>query len=168
MRYVKDDRSIERLLEYVKCPSIRGATIADLIIKTLNEVGINTKKCRALTYDSAGNMAGKQQGVANQLKLKKGNENATYFHYASHELNLALSKSSKVPDIYNMVCPLQALGKFFVNSPTRERELEVYIKSNVEGKQFNTMKKKIKPLCEARWVEGILPFKTFTYYTNMF
>ena len=64
-------------------------------------------------------MAGKQQGAANQLKLKIDNENATYFRCASHELSLAPSKSSKVPDIYNMVCLLQTLGKFFVDSPKR-------------------------------------------------
>ena len=46
VRYVKDDRPIERLLEYVKCPNIRGATIAGLIIKALNEVGLNINKCR--------------------------------------------------------------------------------------------------------------------------
>ena len=73
-------------------------------------------------------MAGKQQGAANQLKLKINNENATYFHCASHELNIVLSKSSKVPDIYNMVCLLQALGKFFVNSPKHKQELERCIK----------------------------------------
>ena len=114
-------------------------------------------KCRAQTYDAAGNMARKQQGAANQLKLKTGSENAMYFHYGSHELNLAHSKSSKAPDIYNMVCLLRALRKFFVNSPEREHEFERCIKSNVKERLFNTMKRK----------KGILPLKIFTYYTNM-
>ena len=47
MQYVKDDRPIKRLLEYVKCPNIRDETMADLIIKALNEMGLNIKKCRA-------------------------------------------------------------------------------------------------------------------------
>ena len=64
-RYVKDDRPIERLLEHVQCPNIRGATIADLIIKALNEVWLNIKKCRAQTYNGASNMAGKQQEAEN-------------------------------------------------------------------------------------------------------
>ena len=153
VRYAKNDRPIERLLESVKCPNIRGATIAHLIIKALNEMGLNIKKCRAQTYDDADNMAGKQQGAPNQLKLKTSNENVTYFHCAFHELNLALSKSSKVPDIYKMVCLLHTLGKFFMNSPKREQELKRCIKSNVEEKQFNIMKKKFKPLCETRMAE---------------
>ena len=120
---------------------------------------LNIKKCRAQTYDGAGNMAGKQQGAVNQLKLKTDNENATSFHCAFLELNLALLKSPKVPDIYNMICLLQALGKFFVNSPKHEQEHERCIKSNVEEKQFNIMKKKIKPLCETRWLERHTAFE---------
>ena len=120
------------LLENIKYPNICGTIIANLNIIAVNEVGLNIKKFRVQTYDGSGNMARKQQGAANQLKLKTGNENATYFHRASRELNLAGLKSSKVPDIYNIVCLLQALGKFFVNSPKREQELERCIRSNVE------------------------------------
>ena len=104
-------------------------------------------------------MARKHQGAPNQLKLKAGNENAMYFHCASHGLNLALSKSSKVPDIYNMICLLQELGKFFMSSPKREQELKRCIKSKVEEKQFNIMKKTIKPLCETRRVERYTAFE---------
>ena len=160
VRCVKDDRSIKRLLEYVKCPNIRGTTIADLIIKALDDVGLNIEKCRAKPYDGAGIVAGKQQEPVNQLKVKPSNENAMYSHCASYELNLALSKSSKVSDIYNMVCLLQALGKFFVNSPKRKQELERKTsRKNVEEKQFNTMKRKIKPLCETRWIERHTAFE---------
>ena len=142
MQYVTDYRPIEILLENIKCPNIRGTIIANLNITAVNEVGLNIKKFRVQTYDGSGNMARKQQGAANQLKLKTGNENATYFHRAPHELNLAGLKLSKVPDIYNIVCLLQALGKFFVNSPKREQELQRCIRSNVEEKQFNTVKKR--------------------------
>ena len=43
--------------------------------------------------------------------------------------------------------------------PKREQELERYIKSNVEEKQFNIMKEKIKPLCETRWIERHTAFE---------
>ena len=94
--YFKDDRPTERLLEYIKCPNIHGATIANLIITVVNEVGLNIKKYSVQTYDGAGNVTGKQQGDANQLKLKTDNVNATYFHCVSHELNLAFSKLQKL------------------------------------------------------------------------
>ena len=72
-------------------------------------MGLNIKKFSIQTYDGAGNVTGKQQGDANQLKLKTDNVNATYFHCVSHELNLAFLKPSKALDIYNMVCLLQAV-----------------------------------------------------------
>ena len=73
VKYVKDDRHIKRLLKYVKCLNICGAAIVDVTVTAVNEVGLNIKKCRAQTYDGAGNMAGKQQVSANQVKLKIGN-----------------------------------------------------------------------------------------------
>ena len=82
----------------------------------------------------------------------------TYFHCASHELNLALSKSSIVPDIHNMVCLLQTLTKFFVDSPKLEQELYRCIKSNIKEKHL-TQWKKIKSLYETRWVERHTAFE---------
>ena len=84
MQYVTDYRPIEIVLENIKCPNIRGTIIANLNITAVNEVGLNIKKFRFQAYDGSGNMARKQQGAANQLKLKTGNENATYFHRAPH------------------------------------------------------------------------------------
>ena len=159
VRYVKDNKPIERLLEYVKCDNIRGETIAELIITSIRKVGLDTDYCRAQTYDGAGNMAGKQKGAARNFQLKTGNEKATYFHCASHELNLALSKASKVPDVYNMVCLLQSLGVYFTKSAKRQGQFEMDVKGKVEEKEFNTMKKKIKPLCETRWVERHTAFE---------
>lgn len=155
LRYVKDNAPVERLLEYVKCDGITGEEIAEEIIQCLSKVGLDTDKCRCQTYDGAGNMAGKQKGAANQFQLKTGNMKATYFHCASHQLNLALSKASKIPEIYNVVCLMQTVGFFFKFSPKRQRALERSVehvcKKNHENP--NTTKTKLKPLCETRWVE---------------
>ena len=155
VRYVKDNMPVERLLEYVKCEGITGEEIALEIINCLSNVGLDTDKCRCQTYDGAGNMAGKERGAANQFRLKTGNMKATYFHCASHELNLALSKASKVPEIYNMVCVMQTVGIFFKYSPKRQRALEHSIEDECKknNKNPNTAKTKVKPLCETRWVE---------------
>ena len=42
---------------------------------------------------------------------------ATFYHCASHELNLALSKTAKAPEIKCMLCTLTSLGIFFQYSP---------------------------------------------------
>lgn len=160
VRYVRDNAPVERLLEYVKCGNIRGETIANLIIECLEKIKLNPKNCRSQTYDGAGNMAGKQKGAANQFQVKTGNDKATYFHCASHELNLSLSKASKVPEVHNLVCLLQTVGRFFENSPKRATQLQEVIKEQVnDTKTYNIMKTKVKPLCETRWVERHVAFE---------
>nr|XP_054760699.1 52 kDa repressor of the inhibitor of the protein kinase-like [Lytechinus pictus] len=155
VRYLKDDVPVERLLEYVKCEDITGKSIADYIIKCVINVGLDPMMCRSQTYDGAGNMAGRQKGAANQFRENTNNSKAIYFHCASHELNLALSKASKVPEVHNMVCLMQSVGLFFKFSPKRQREFEKAIGKFCENNGSNNerMKSKLKPLCETRWVE---------------
>ena len=109
---------------------------------------------RSQTYDGAGNMSGKQNGASNQFCEIARNKKAVYFHCASHELNLCLSKASKVPDVHNMVSTMPSLGLFFKYSAKRQRILEATI-AQMHSNNEET-KEKVKPLCETRWVE----FKT--------
>ena len=54
-----------------------------------------------------------QENKTEQLEISKKNaqnDRASNYHCASHELNLALTKASKVPEVFNMVCLLQSLG----------------------------------------------------------
>ena len=48
-------------------------------------------------------MAGKEKGAAAKFCFETGNEKAVYFHCTSHELNLYLSKASKILQVMNMV-----------------------------------------------------------------
>ena len=90
-------------------------------------------------------MAGKQNRAARNFQKNTQNDRALYYHCASHELNLALTKASKVPEVFNMVCLLQS-------SPKR-RLFEKLIQEKVDQSTFKKMKKKTKPLRETRWVE---------------
>ena len=72
-------------------------------------------------------MSGKVKGAAAFFCSKTGNDKAVYFSCTSHEHNLYLSKASKVPQIYNMISTMQALGIFFKYSPKRQRKLEASI-----------------------------------------
>ena len=102
------------------------------------------------TYHGAGNIAGKVKGVAAKFCAETGNEKATYSHCTSHELNLSLSRTSKVLQVVNLVSTMQLLSVFFKYSPKRHRKLENFI-SQVASNQ--NIKIKVKPLCETRWVE---------------
>ena len=148
--YTKDFRPVEKLLEYVHCEDIKGTSIANYLITTLKDAGLDVLMCRSQTYDGAGNMSGKSKGAAAVFRSKTGNENAVCFYCASYELNLCLSKPSKVPQVFNMVSPIQAFDIFFKYSPKCQRKREEAIaEANKEG----CLKKKIKPLCETRWVD---------------
>ena len=155
LRYVKDSVAVEKLIEYVQCHNVEGKTIAKLIIDTVTNVGLNTSLCRSQTYDGAENMSGKQKGASNQFCEITGNKKAVYFHCASHELNLCLSKASKVLQIHNMVRTMQSVCLSFKFSAKHQRILETSIaqmhSDNEETKQ--KVKLKVKPLCETRWVE---------------
>ena len=147
VRYTKDCRPVEKLLEYVRCEDIKGMSIANYLITTLKDAGLDVMMCRSQTYNGAGNMSGKSKGAAVVFRSETGNESAVYFHCASHELNLCLSNVSKVPQVFNMVSTMQALGIFFKYSPKRQRKLEEVI---AEAGREGCLKKKIKPFCETR------------------
>ena len=67
-------------------------------------------------------MAGRINGcAANFLMLVP---QATYYHCASHQLNLAISKTAKVNEIQIMLSTLTSIGLFFKYSPKRQRHLE--------------------------------------------
>ena len=86
-----------------------------MIISFLNNVNLSSSLCRAQTYDGAGNMAGHLNGCSALFRKKV--PKATYYHCASHELNLALSKTAKVPEIKCMFSTLTSLDIFFRYSP---------------------------------------------------
>ena len=103
-------KPVEKLIKQVKCDNIRGKTIANLIIESLKNKGIDISYCRSQTYDGAGNGRKTKQSSSKFPKRNTQNDRALNYHCASHELNLALTKASKVPEVFNMVFLLQSLG----------------------------------------------------------
>ncbi|XP_072172497.1 52 kDa repressor of the inhibitor of the protein kinase-like [Diadema setosum] len=158
IRYLKGQKPVERLLEYVACDSITGEAICQNIMQSLTSVGLDPKCCRGQTYDGAGNMAGKEKGCA--TRFKETSPRAPYIHCANHSLNLALSKACSVSEIHCMMSAIKTTGLFFASSPKRSRQLEKSIQlvntERREGGQ-NALPQiplgKLKLLCETRWVE---------------
>lgn len=206
VRFLKNGEPVEKLIDFIECESCTGKVICDRILQSLQHVGLDPTLCRAQTYDGAANMAGCHNGCAKHFQ--RVSPRATYYHCASHELNLALSHACKVPEIHNMVCALKSVGIFFKYSPKRQRTFEESIvnvsektaspedsgaESEVDSSdsendssiddeisecgeeseendemqpapdnpQFQAAKKKIKPMCETRWVERHTAFSDF-------
>ena len=136
VRYIKNSRPVEKLLEYVSCDNIKGRSIATFLINTLKNGNLGPMMCRSQMYDGAGHMSGKLKGAAAIFCSETGNDKAVYFHCASHELNLCLSKASKVPQIYHMISTMQAFEMFFKYSPKRQRKLEASIANATDKGAF--------------------------------
>ncbi len=64
-------------------------------------------------------MAGQFNGCAAQIYPQ-----AIYYHCASHQLNLALSKTTNIREVQVMISAVTSLGLFFKYRPKRQRHLE--------------------------------------------
>ena len=100
-------------------------------------------------------MAGHLNGCS--ALFRKQVPKATYYHCASLELNLALSKTAKVPEIKCMLSTLTSLSIFFKYSPKLQWQLEESIIQfsqvlKEQGKK-EIHKTKLKTMCQTRWVE---------------
>ena len=80
VRYVRNCQVIEKLLEFVQCDDIKGASVAEFIINALNNTGLNPQMCRAQTYDGASNMTGKEKGAVAKFCSETRNKKFIYFH----------------------------------------------------------------------------------------
>ena len=56
LRYLKDGKPVEKLVEFVVCESITGSVICDKIISFLSNFNLSPSVCRTQTYDEAGNI----------------------------------------------------------------------------------------------------------------
>ena len=62
LRYVKDNQPVERLVSFIPCESVRGASICDKLFPALSRFGIDCNLCRAQAYDGAESMSGHLNG----------------------------------------------------------------------------------------------------------
>ena len=127
LRYVDDEEEIrEDFLGFVQCEDTTGKTLADKIVQSLPDWGLEVENSRGQGYDGAANMTGKNKGVKSRILERNGK--ALFFHCAAHCLNLCIVKSCQVSAVKNMLATLKDLSLFFSQSPKRQRNLEEVIK----------------------------------------
>ena len=149
IRYVKDSKPVERLLEFVSCEKITGEDLCENLIKSQQSCGLDVQFCRSMTMDGAGNMAGKQAGCA--ARFTQQSPRALYHYCSSHDLNLALCKSCSVTEIRSMLDTITQLGVFFKYSPKRSRRLEMAItEENQNNDSEEIARRKVGLFCETR------------------
>ncbi|CAI6377192.1 unnamed protein product [Macrosiphum euphorbiae] len=123
-----------------------GKGLAQVLLESLGNLGINLNYLRGEGYDGASAMRGLLNGV--QAIIKQSYPLTLYIHCCSHSLNLAISDVCNIKSIRNAVGIIQT-GCSFFNTPKRQALLQNSVGQNAPSSR----KTKLKTLCPTRWVE---------------
>jgi len=119
LRFVKSNKAEEKFIAFRSCASVTGEAVCKELVDLLRDVALPLADCRGQGYDGGGNMAGQHRGC--QARFLAQSPRATYFHCASHQLNLALSKCANIPVVTSMVGVLSASS-----TSTHRRDSELW------------------------------------------
>ena len=89
----------EALVDFCFLTRITGESIAENILKVLENHQINIKNCRGQAYDTTSSMSSPRTGVLSHIK--KHAPDADYQGCCLHSLNLVICSSTKIPAIRN-------------------------------------------------------------------
>ena len=89
IRYVKNGKVSEILLDLPKTSKFDAASILKVMLKSLQDCGLETKHIFSQCYDGASVMAGKYGGVQKLLQ-EKLEKDIPYIHCLNHQLHLVV------------------------------------------------------------------------------
>ena len=119
LRYVNKQFEIcEVFIMFVELERITGEYIAKALLKFYKDAGINVTECKGQCYDGASNMQSQKKVAASYISKESPSAIAT--HCCSHNLNLSLATSCKIPIIDNITEKYKAVEIFFNTSSKRE------------------------------------------------
>ncbi|KAL5477549.1 hypothetical protein EMCRGX_G024360 [Ephydatia muelleri] len=128
IRYVQSDfetgnvRVKETFIKFVELDKKDAAGYEAIILKSLQDDGLNFLDCRAQMYDNAAVMSGSISGV--QTRLRERNPKAVFINCDNHSLNLAGVHAASVdPTIITFFGTVQEVYSFFSGSTTRWKKM---------------------------------------------
>ncbi|XP_039271809.2 52 kDa repressor of the inhibitor of the protein kinase-like [Styela clava] len=137
----------EDFLGFVEAKSLTGEYLANLLLKTLAEWGLELNQLRGQGYDGAANMSGSFRGV--QAWIKEQYPKALFTHCRSHCLNLVIGQACQVFSIQKSLRVMKEAIVFISNSPKRMACLTNAITALTPQSRHT----RLKSLCETRWVQ---------------
>ena len=157
LRYVDSQKNIqEHFMDFIECRGgITGQALADTIVKCVTDLGLDPNNIRGQGYDGASNMSGPVKGAA--AIIQRDHPGALYLHFASHQLNLCIVKSTQVQHVRNMMGTMEKVWLFFEGHPKRQVKLEEAVTKIAP--ETNHMK--LKNMCRTRWVQRLDALETF-------
>ena len=122
-RYLNEEKDIrEVFLDFLNIDRITGEHIGKRLLQFYQENGVDVGSCRGQCYGRTSNMQSLRKGVASYIL--KESPNAIVTHCSSHNLNLSIATTSKIPIIDNILEVYKGMTIFFNTSPKREQLLE--------------------------------------------
>jgi hypothetical protein len=128
-------------------PKISGIKLGQLVVKTLQDFGLDLNLLVSISTDTCSMMSSEQVGAVSEIQ--KVAKNATWNPCISHSLNLSLSKTSQVPEIRNCCATISDIITFFHMSAKRN-----FLLKSLLG--FDLIS-----LCATRFIERHLPIEQF-------
>ncbi|XP_022162488.1 uncharacterized protein LOC111028241 [Myzus persicae] len=117
-RYVLNGTPVERFIQFIPNIGHKSKEIADTVLKTIHEHGLDIKNCRGQSYDNASNMSGKYSGL--QARIKEVSPLAEYAPSSAHSLNLiGECAADSSPESTAFFCLMQNIYVFFSSSTNR-------------------------------------------------
>lgn len=153
-RYIYNDEIQEDFLNFVPLHNTSGENLANILLDSLKNFGIDLQYLRGQGYDGAAAMSGRFNGV--QAIVKKQYKTAVYIHCSAHVLNLAICSACELSSIRNTIGIIEAVYNF-MNTPKRQCVLQNEVKSKIP----DSKKEKLKKMCATRWVEKHNFIRTF-------
>ena len=137
---------------FVELERIIGECIAKALLKFYKDAGINVTECKGQCYDRAFNMQSQKKGAS------KESPSAIVTYCCSHNLNLSLATSCKIPIIDNITETYKAVTIFFNTPPKLEGLLEhIFCLRCISAQK----RKVLIGLCKIRWSERDIAYNHF-------
>ncbi|XP_052799033.1 zinc finger MYM-type protein 1-like [Mya arenaria] len=149
----------EDFLGFVQASRTTGEVLAELLLTSLENHGIEVDKMRSQAYDGAANMSGKHRGV--QARIRQRVPSALYVHCRAHCLNLAVMHSSKDPCIRSVMTTVQEVGFAFDYSAKRLNFFVDELAADQDAQEKLKKRTKLRTLCETRWTSRADALSTF-------
>ncbi|XP_050058718.1 zinc finger MYM-type protein 1-like [Aphis gossypii] len=129
-RYIYNDEIQEDFLNFVPLHNTSGENLANTLLDSLKNFGIDLQYLRGQGYDGAAAMSGRFNGV--QAIVKKQYKTAVYIHCSAHVLNLAICSACELSSIRNTIGIIEAVYNF-MNTPKRQCVLQNEVKTVISS-----------------------------------
>ena len=157
LRYVNKQFEIcEVFMMFVELERITGECIAKALLKFYKNTGINVTECKGQCYDGASNMQSQKNGAASYIS--KESPSAIVTHCCSHNLNLFLATSCKIPIIDSITETCKAVTICLQHISTREGLLDhIFCLRCISAQK----QKVLIGLCKTQWSKQDIAYEHF-------